>query len=74
MKRAVLARSLEGMMSKLTGNVPLSTLSLFAKKQHSPHLKLLSYSTACIPHGVCVSASEFKEWAGLSRVCLCYQM
>ena len=54
-------------------------LWLFAKKQHSPHLKLLSYSTACIPHGVLclwVCASEIKGMGSFVTVCvcLCYQM
>ena len=47
-------------------------LCLFAKKQRSPHLKLLSYSTACIPHGVlCLCQWVQRNGQVCHCVCVC---
>lgn len=75
MKRAVLGRSLEGMMSKLTGNAPLSTLPICKETAFSSlEAFVLLYSLHPTWSFVSLPVSS-KEWAGLSLcVCLCYQM
>ena len=45
-------------------------LWLFAKKQHSPHLNFLSYSTACIPHGV-LCLCQWVQRNGQVCHCVC---
>ena len=75
MKRAILGRSLEEMMSKLTGNVPLSTLTICKETAFSSlEAFVLLYSLHPAWSFVSMPVSS-KEWAGLSLcVCLCYKL